>query len=138
MAQRILLVGFDDSNENLLRRYLQAEGYQVVAYGEPDYCPVFHGKDCPMPAACSALLMLNQYLGHGASLAYMRRLKHHCPGEMSRIALLAPILTPEDLMEMLGLGCKVIFTPIFEREIRGWLEERAAVAAPPAALPRLQ
>lgn len=123
MQTKVVLIGCEESEGSLLAEGLQQDGYRVESFYEPEFCAVYAGRECNLPEACSDFLILDQHLPQMEALEHLQRYKQKCPGSISRVALLATILSPDELVGALELGCKVLFKPVKTEEVESWIQE---------------
>ncbi|PLY12528.1 MAG: hypothetical protein C0624_00625 [Desulfuromonas sp.] len=119
----VRLIGFDTEGRNPLAGDLKEAGYEVVVVREPEDCPAYYGKGCHQKRHCSDVLIIEQFLSCGDALSYVSRLSETCPGSMAHVAILAAILSPDDLVKAIELGCKVMFRPVLAQEVVDWFKE---------------
>jgi len=123
VRRRIRLISSDTSGDNPLAAHLRNLGYAVLVSAEPQDCPVYHAKSCPLTHSCCDFLIIDQFLPSRDVLDYIDELSRKCSCRIGKIALLAALLTPDELVRAIELGCKVMFKPVLPREIEEWLLE---------------
>lgn len=123
MTKRVLLIGVEKSEGELLAVHLGKDDYRVECYDEPEFCPVYAGNDCTQTTPCADFLILYHHLRRKEALEHLKMYKSKCPGSMSRVALLASVMSPGELVGALELGCKVLFKPFRVEEVENWIRE---------------
>jgi len=123
VRRRIQLIGSDNTDDNPLATHLRGLGYEVLVLEEPEDCPVYHGKSCPLDQPCCDFFIIDQFLTSREVLDYVDELSRKCSCRIGKIALLAAVLSPDELVKAIELGCKVMFKPVLPREVEEWLLE---------------
>ena len=123
MRLKVKLIGSDWAASCQLVTYLRGRGYEVALLEEPEDCPVYHGKNCSRKCSCREVLMIEQYLTTQDALDYVLELSRKCPGSIENVAVFASILSPDELVTAIELGCKVMFKPVLPQEVEKWLVE---------------
>jgi len=123
MHLRIHVYDSDPQGREALSDYLRELGHETIAAVQPDHCPLYWGHPCSFENACCDAMLVAHHLPEMDALEYLSTLSRECPGAMANKAVVASLLSPEEIIAAIELGCKVLFKPILEKELASWILE---------------
>jgi len=123
MQLRIHVFVAEEQERKALCSYLRDLGHEVVAADQPKNCALYRGTPCSFEYGCCDVMVLTQHLPEMDALEYLAALSSGCPGKTDNRAIIASLLSPEEILTAIELGCKVLFKPVLEKELESWLIE---------------
>lgn len=124
MQTRILLFEDEEHIRAPLSNYLQAQGYEVLAFPAPATCALVAKPDraCPRGHACADMMIADMNLPEISGLELIRLQKAQgCQVPPRNKALIATFLTPAQRQELDALGGHCLRKPFQLQELLAWV-----------------
>jgi len=122
---RAVVIDDEDAIRNLISEILEMRGYEVSAYSEPLFCPIYSVDGeclCPVEHLCTDILIADIYMPRMTGLEFIKHLKSSgC--KVQNLALMSGRWTDENIEHAKRLGCHMFKKPFNFGEIEKWLIE---------------
>ncbi|MDT8419028.1 MAG: hypothetical protein RQ754_01200 [Desulfuromonadales bacterium] len=137
MGLRVAVLDSEESLRRLISLIMQHEGYEVFAFSEPLYCPLYTGKQqfCDRELPCTDLMILDRQLPKMSALAYLNlQMAGGCRVENRHKLVLSIKATDREIKETGRLGCALLKKPFRVEDISGWVDQCSASVNPQRVL----
>ncbi len=99
-------------------------GYDVHAFSEPLYCPIYHVGECECNnhTLCADIIITDINMPRISGLEFLKKKKENgC--KAPHVAIMSATWTNEEQQEALASGYKIFEKPFELLEIKKWLDE---------------
>jgi DNA-binding NtrC family response regulator len=131
MRSRVFIFEDDDTLRSLLTSLLESQGYEVMSFSEPGFCPLYSERECqcPLEHPCADVIISDLNMPNVTGLEFLEnRSQHGC--RVKCRALMSGGWTAAEIGRAERLGARIFEKPFKLEEILGWLEECHKQVAP--------
>lgn len=125
--KRAILIDDEPFILDLLRKFFEDSGYEVITLSEPHACPVYAdaGREvCQSRFPCADLIITDMKMPRMSGLELLRQQREmHCKLDIRNKALISGFLSDEEEAQMRDLGCSFFRKPFRLSELVPWITE---------------
>lgn len=133
MPTRILLFEDDPDTRKLFCTFLEAHGFEVLAFPSPLSCSLVTrgGCWCPREHVCADVIITDMKMPGMTGLELIRFQRDHaCKAPPQNKAVISAALSAEQKQEFLELGCRCLGKPVKLAELLEWVRQCEAAIPP--------
>jgi len=126
MRIRALVLDDDAEIRGMLVRLLNERGYEVLAYSEPETCPVYldPGCGCPRDQACADIILTDLCMPKASGVDFIEaQARGGCKTDIRNKAVASAFWTSRERLRAGMLGSMTLDKPFQMSLLRKWLAE---------------